>query len=230
MNGVNLVSAGFLEPSNVGDVRYRIAGSGDFDGDGREDILFQNADGTLAVWFMADTSLREAAGFDPSGPESVDWRVVAGADFNGDGKSDVVLQNTDGTIDIWIMDGIRRTRRASLTPSGPDDANWKVVGTGDFNRDGKPDLVFQHSNGDLAVWYLDNFVARGVLLNPQNSGHPAWRVVSTADRNRDGRPDLLFQHRGDGSLLVWFMEGINRSSASPISPAQPGGTWQVVAP
>jgi hypothetical protein len=35
-----------------------------------------------------------------------DWHVIAAADFNGDGKADILWQNTDGTPAVWLMDGL----------------------------------------------------------------------------------------------------------------------------
>ena len=32
---------------------------------------------------------------------------------------------------------------------GPD---WRICGTGDYNRDGRSDILWQNSAGDVAVW------------------------------------------------------------------------------
>jgi hypothetical protein len=34
-----------------------------------------------------------------------DWKVVDTGDLNGDGKSDLLFQNTDGSIAEWLMNG-----------------------------------------------------------------------------------------------------------------------------
>ena len=49
-------------------------GSGDFNADGKADILWQNTDGTPAVWLMNGTSLISGAnvGFDPGS----NWHVI----------------------------------------------------------------------------------------------------------------------------------------------------------
>jgi FG-GAP repeat len=44
----------------------------------------------------------------------------------------------------------------------------RVLGTGDFNSDGKPDIVLQNNNGAVAVWDMNGFAISesGVLANP----------------------------------------------------------------
>ena len=42
-----------------------------------------------------------AGSFNP-GPS---WEIKSSGDFNGDGKSDILWQNSDGTPAIWLMDG-----------------------------------------------------------------------------------------------------------------------------
>ena len=47
------------------------------------------------------------------------WHVDAAADFNGDGKSDILWQNDNGTPAIWTMDGTNITGAAALPNPGP---------------------------------------------------------------------------------------------------------------
>jgi hypothetical protein len=34
-----------------------------------------------------------------------DWHLIATADINGDGKSDLLWQNGDGQAGVWLMNG-----------------------------------------------------------------------------------------------------------------------------
>lgn len=72
-------------------------------------------------------------------------------------------------------------------------------------------------------------LASAKIVNPGNPGSAQWRVVTTVDRTQDGKPDLLFQHE-DGTLVVWFMDGIKMTRAILLNPSASGGTWNVVAP
>ena len=229
MNGGDLVSASSFAPSQIGDLSYRIAGSGDFNGDGKEDLLFQHTDGTLAVWYLDGVNMTSSTFLNPANPGDRKWRVVATTDLNKDGKVDLLFQHADGSLAVWHMDGIKSSSAALLSPKSPGDAKWRAAGAGDFNADGRPDLVFQHDDGTLAVWLLNGAtLVQPLLLNPSKPG-AGWRVVSVADRNGDGKSDLLFQNT-NLDLAVWFLDGVKLTTARMLNPSNPGGTWKVVGP
>ena len=81
---------------------WHAEGAGDFNGDGKADILWQNDDGTPAIWLMNGTSFIGGGGLANPGPS---WHVAGTGDFNGDGKADILWQNDDGTPAIWLMNG-----------------------------------------------------------------------------------------------------------------------------
>lgn len=231
MDGAKLQAGRFLNPIRVGDKKWRVAGLGDFNQDGSEDILFQHDRGTLSVWFMDGVNRSSVTFLDPTDPGDKNWRVVTVEDFNEDGNPDIVLQHDEGWLAIWYMDGIHLETAEFLQPNHPGDAKWTVVGSGDFNTDGKPDLAFQHQDGTLALWYLDGTrLTQSTLLNPSLPNEAPWRVRSVTDLDSDGQPDLLFQHRGVGTIAVWFMDNDELRSARLLNPSRPGSTWEIVGP
>jgi hypothetical protein len=71
MNGMNAVALGAVGPFNPGP-SWHVEGTGDYDADGKSDILWQLADGTPVIWFMNGMSVVSdgvAGSFNP-GP---DW-------------------------------------------------------------------------------------------------------------------------------------------------------------
>jgi hypothetical protein len=81
---------------------WHVAGTGDFNGDGKADILWQNSDGTPVIWLMNGTSIIGAGALLNPGPT---WHVAGTGDFSGDGKADILWQSSDGTPVIWVMNG-----------------------------------------------------------------------------------------------------------------------------
>jgi len=56
------------------------------------------------------------------GAMSAGWSIVETGDFDGDGKSDVLLQHTSGNVGVWFMNG------AQVTPAGVGSppAGWSI--------------------------------------------------------------------------------------------------------
>ena len=82
------------------------------------------------------------------------WTEVGAGDFNGDGLSDILLQNTSGQVAVWDMNGAKIIGGGTVSANpGP---SWQAIGTGDFNDDGHSDILFQNaSSGQAAIWEMN---------------------------------------------------------------------------
>ncbi|MBI2949441.1 MAG: glycoside hydrolase family 9 protein [Verrucomicrobia bacterium] len=231
MNREHMKSVEFLLPSSVGDQDFRIAGSGDFNADGQQDLLFQHKDGGLALWYMDGLTQIGVAAFDPMIPVDAKWRVASTGDLNRDGQIDLVLQHSNGSLAVSYLNGTSQLSSEVMEPSATGDPNWRVVGTGDLNADGNVDLALQFSDGALVIWYLEGKKLIGVApTDPPETGDAEWRLVGMTDWNADGHTDFLFQHRTDGTLAVWYLKGTRLTRTEFLTPDRPGGTWRVAAP
>lgn len=227
MNGLNRESGTLLDPNQVGS-GWRVCGTGDFNADGKKDLLFQHTDASLAVWFMNGVKMDSASLLNPQS-SGLGWRAVTVGDFNRDGKADVAFQHTDGTLAVWLMDGSRLDQGSYIEPRNPGDLQWNVSGGGDMDGDGSIDLVFQHANGDIALWFLDGTrMTRSAMTDPPNAGD--WRVAGVTDLDADGKADLLFQNPQTTEMAVWFIDGSRVIQGQLLNPTQPGGSWKIVAP
>jgi phosphatidylserine/phosphatidylglycerophosphate/cardiolipin synthase-like enzyme len=137
-----------------------------------------------------------------------------------------------GTLSAWSMDGTGLVNAQAVTPSAVSDTNWKIVGSGDFNRDGQLDLFWQNQATRLmTVWLMNGATFTGPgLLNQNTVSDTNWAISMIADMNRDGYPDLIWRHRVEGWLVVWFMNGTTFVRSSFLSPNRvTDSDWRIVA-
>ena len=138
----------------------------------------------------ADAQIFKAPQAFPTGANPV---AEASADFNADGKPDlVVVNNSAGTVSVLLGngDGTFQPPVNYAVGSGP-----AAVAVGDFNGDGKPDLAVANSGSNTVSILLGNgdgtFQA---AVNYTVTNGPAFMAVG--DFNGDGKLDVLV----DGSL------------------------------
>jgi VCBS repeat protein len=91
------------------------------------------------------------------------------------------------------------------------------------------DLLWQHSDGRLAVWKMQGWVQMsGDLLNPGQLPDPRWQLAASSDFNLDGHADHIFQHQADGRLAIWLMNGDSQVRGFALTPDRaPDVNWKV---
>ena len=157
-------------------------------------------------------------------------------DFNGDGRMDLLWQDTaEGYIAVWTMDGLVLRGSDLVTPARVSDTNWRIAGTGDLTpggaRDGKPDIVWQHdTEGWIAVWTMDGLqLVSSDLTMPNRVSDTNWKIVAVADLNNDGHTDFLWRERTQGWLAAWLLQGTSLVTSVGLSPERIGDTNWVIA-
>ena len=142
--------------------------------------------------------------------------------------NNILWQNAStGQASIWEIDGNTNT----LIGGGPVTPNpgtsWRAVGTGDFNKDSKPDILWQNTNtGQASIWEMSgNTLIGGGPVTP-NPG-PNWHAVGTGDFNKDGFSDILWQNTVTGQASIWEMQGNTLVGGGPVSP-NPGTAWKAI--
>ncbi|MBF0564712.1 MAG: VCBS repeat-containing protein, partial [Nitrospirae bacterium] len=41
-------------------------------------------------------------------------------------------------------------------------SSWQIKGVGDFDGDGKSDILFQHSSGDVVIWLMNGTTIKSI--------------------------------------------------------------------
>jgi hypothetical protein len=176
MNGSTLIGGG--SPGTVASSLWKVAGVGDFNGDGKSDILWHHKNtGQALVWLLNGATL--IGGGSPGSAPTPTWDVAGTGDFNGDGKTDILWVSfslpgsAGGQLAIWFMNGPNVVGGGSPgTATG-----WGVVQVGDFNGDGKSDVLWRNqSSGQTVVWLVNGSSVIGG--GSPGTVTPDWQVQS----------------------------------------------------
>ena len=117
--------------ANVGSMpsNWSIAGIGDFDGDGYSDILWSDKQGDVKIWLLGTTpnslNIRLSADL---GNVPHNSSIVQTGDYNGDGFSDILLEDNNGNLIAWFMQGATVAKTQTLGNIG---SKWTVQSLND---------------------------------------------------------------------------------------------------
>ena len=209
----------------------------DFNRDGRPDLVWEHIlDGWIGVSFLVDGTVIESRLFTPGQvPSSTPshpvlgrqdlWRICATPDVDGDGDPDLFWQHLrDRWVAVSIMDGtvVQYTELLFKMPGYP----WKcdLVASGDFNGDGKGDIVWD--SGWLWILYMDGTVPIGthVIGMPEHYS----LVGGAGDMDGDGHLDLVIHDRHTKHVYTWLLKGGSLVGVVPLHPDPIDGGWSIV--
>lgn len=167
----------------------------------------------------------------PSGAGTFQPALAAVADFNGDSQADLLWHNyTSGAnfIELVTSDATSITRAAPIQLPPVPNPDWKLLGTLDFNDDGKPDLFWQNlSTGQISLWRMNGTgIAQVEQLVGIDRVQPGWRAAAFADFNGDGHDDIVWRNYQTGKISFWMMNGRRVQSVITL-PNAPAANWAI---
>ena len=105
-------------------------------------------------------------------------------------------------------------------------SNWKFAGIGDFNGDGKDDILIRHDTNN-AWWY---YPMNGKTVLAGGGSVPLtrvanWKLAGIGDYNGDSKADVLIRHDTNNAWWYYPMSGKQVLPGGGSMPLTRVGAW-----
>ena len=202
---------------------------GDFNGDGIPDLAVAPAfdEGNSEVLLgNGDGTFTTANGSFGNGNGTVTSNSIAAADFNGDGKLDLVETCSGNEAPcnnlLLILSGNGDGTFTQFSETPLPFAGSQSMAVGDFNGDGQPDVAVTNSGANGVNVFLNNEGGLSfVYTMPATGAGPS--SIAAADFNGDGKLDLAVANSGSNNvtILLGTGDGTFTAAASPATGMAP---------
>ncbi|MYV99798.1 FG-GAP-like repeat-containing protein [Streptomyces sp. SID3343] len=215
-----------LRPPGTGGWRDAAAvTAGDFDNDGRADLLVRWTAGSVYL-YPGDGQGGLGGSIPRPAYAWVDVRDTIAGDFVGDGTDDVLVGWRDRHVDLFAGGGPTGFGSPSrVEPAGAGGLLDAVdLTAADFTGDGVDDVVLRWNAGSVYLYPGDGLGGLAAAV-PLVGGAPGWqdaRSITAGDFTGDGRADLLVRWTA-GSVYVYPGDGHGGIGGS--IPVLPAGSW-----
>ena len=180
--------------------------AGDFDGDGKADLLQRNlhSDAWRFHTLVDDVPEEHALAIDTDPV----WRFVASGDFDGNGYDDVLVRRYDTRRIAYhavTATGVQFRQLTGVT----NKPLYDFLGAGDFDGDGKDEVLIRR-NRDFGIWFYYDIdgtratLRRNTFRATQNLD---FEFAAIGDLDGDGRDDILARHREKKYWVAYLMNG-----------------------
>ncbi|MBB5439954.1 hypothetical protein HDC92_003650 [Pedobacter sp. AK017] len=147
-----------------------------------------------------------------------DFKGIAAGDMNGDGVDElIILRNGAGITNILVYKiPLNFSGAVTLLASiqvGSGLYNYKGIAAGDFDGDGKAELVVAKDAHSQFIFYAlsgSSLVLKGYINLPDGAAVNQWGGVAAGDLDGDGKAEFMAVRNGSGSdddILVYKVSG-----------------------
>ncbi|MFZ3064781.1 MAG: VCBS repeat-containing protein [Nitrospirota bacterium] len=193
----------------------------DWNEDGKKDIIAGSDSGQVYVYFNNGTNSQPI--FDRPvkipGAEVMRLSDPYIADWNSDGKKDVIVGQSSGEVSVFINNGSNQSPlfagEIKLNDGALDVGQYSSLSMVDWNADGKKDLLIGNSRGNVYIFFnmgdaaFPRFSDNGIKTPISVSGYATPFV---ADWNGDGKFDVICGS-SDGKVYIFINEGNDKNPA-----------------
>lgn len=225
--------------------------AGDIDGDGKVDLIVTNSGSTtvsvfrntVSQGFISSSSFATKVDFtSASGPKTIKL-----GDIDGDGKLDIVVVNTGGSISLFrntstsgsITTGSLAAKVDYTTGSSPYDASLL-----DVNGDGKVDIAVTNSSSNTVSIFRNTattgaFSASTLATKVDFTTGTLPRNIVTTDVDGDGLSDIILTNATSNTMSILRNNPLKPITGATsvciggnvtLANATGGGTWSTSAP
>jgi hypothetical protein len=180
MDGLSMTDSRSTSVARVSDTDWKIVAAQDFNADGKPDLVWHHRTlGYVALWYMDGVNVVASELFSPGRVHDTNWMVEAAADFNSDGKTDLVWRHRlTGVVSVWLLDNRALVDVREVSAPLVSDT-WRIAAIGDLDQDNMPDLVWEDDvEGRIVGWLMDGTTLREIVdFNPYRISDINWRIV-----------------------------------------------------
>lgn len=174
---------------------WSLAGVGDLNNDGNDDLLLRHDDGRW--WYYPMNGRRhivaERGLVDIETSE--DWQIAGIGNFDGDGGEEILLRHEDGRWQHYAMEGRMPIADDQGSARITRNDDFAFVGIGDLNGDGNDDVLLRRASS--GHWYYYPMAGRDFIAGRGTTNVTAQRRWNMADLATGWEPGEFYVDDGN---------------------------------
>lgn len=202
-----------------------VESAGDMNGDLIPDLLVRSDTGLLELHPGDDVNFLNGQIVEVGTGWNAMSAIVAGHDFNGDGRTDV-LAREKSTGHLWLYPGLGTGKVGARVKIGTGwNSMREITSVGDLDHDGHADVVAIRASDNCMYFYGgrgNGTLKPGVRKSCNWVGYD--QVAAIGDFNGDGHADWVSRRKSDGTLFLYRGDGAGGHG----SRAQVGTGWNSI--
>ncbi|MDR1798781.1 MAG: FG-GAP-like repeat-containing protein, partial [Bifidobacteriaceae bacterium] len=191
---------------------HRLYGPGDWDRDGKADILTVDTSGNM--WLLKGDGKGSIASKVQAGRGWSAFRIIPAGDLNGDKNNDLLAIDGDGKLWLYAGNGLGGFK-PSRTQVGKGWSGFNCYAAGDLNKDGKADILGVSTAG-LLYAYLGRGNGTFDAAKQVGKGWGVFSLAAGADLNGDGLADIVGRNDSTGQLYYYQSKGAGSFAAAKL--------------